>query len=72
MRYSLINVQKEQDGIVDGNWLQDYTGDLKDAVICARETEKLNSNRIDIAVVEAVTGSSAVLRYHKCLRRLDL
>lgn len=41
MRYSLINVACERDGLIDGNWVQDCTGTLIDAIKSARESQLL-------------------------------
>lgn len=57
MRYSLINVSNEQNGFVDGNWIQDFNGSFEKACEFARETEKVNSNRITVAVVDELPGS---------------
>lgn len=54
MRYSLINVWVENNGYVNGFWMQDFTGTLSDAIKCAKALEKANSNRIEVAVTEAV------------------
>lgn len=56
MIFSLINVSKEKDGNVDGNWIQDFTGTFEKAVEWAKRTEIANSSRIDVAVVEQVGG----------------
>lgn len=71
MRYSLINVDREKDGFVDGNWVQDYTGTLEGAIKCARETENINSGRINIAVVDEVNKTNPVLSYYSGRKRLD-
>lgn len=52
MRFSLVCVDREKDGFVDGAWMQDFTGTLEEASQWARETERANSNRISVAVVE--------------------
>ena len=53
MKFSLINVFRESRGFVDGTWLQDCNGvTLEEATERARATEKANSNRIKVAVVE--------------------
>jgi hypothetical protein len=56
-KYSLLNVFSRENGRVSGVWLQDFTGSLYEALQLARDTEKANSNRIEIAVVERVGGS---------------
>lgn len=71
MRYSLINVSNEHDGIVDGNWIQNFTGSFEEACKFARETEKINSNRITVAVVEELSGSYPNYYHRTGLKRLD-
>ena len=56
-RYSLINVSREHDNMVDGMWIQDYTGSIDEAIQLARETETANSNRITVAVVKNTNNS---------------
>lgn len=57
MRYSLINVWVENNGYVNGFWVQNFTGTLSDAIKCAKALEKANSNHIEVAVTEVVKGS---------------
>lgn len=71
MRYSLINVSNEQNGFVDGNWIQDFNGSFEKACEFARETEKVNSNRITVAVVDELPGSCPNYCYITRLKRLD-
>lgn len=72
MRYSLINVWHEEDGLVDGNWIQDCSAvPFEVAVKRARETEKANSNRITVAVVEGIDDIPAIFAYKTGLKRLD-
>ena len=72
MRYSLINVSKQRGEIVEGIWLQNCTGDLHEAVKCARDTEKANSRRITVAVVEEINGTTLIGVYRKGMKRLDI
>ncbi len=67
--YSLIHVDEENgrnpDGTINGTWLQDCSGTTLDAALNrARETEKANSNRFDVAVVDAVPGTTLIGTYH--------
>lgn len=71
MRYSLINVDKEYDGLVDGTWIQNCTGTFEKAVKLARDTERVNSNRITVAVVEAIPSLIPDYDPKKGLKRLD-
>jgi hypothetical protein len=57
-KFSLIQVYNEVDGIVDGIWLQDHTGSLDSAIRKARETERANSYRINVAVVERINSAT--------------
>lgn len=71
MIFSLINVSKiHKDGTVSGNWLQDHIGTLESAIQKAINIEAVNSNKIDIAIVESNSGFQAfTCSYYKT--RLD-
>jgi hypothetical protein len=71
MKYSLINVYKETDGVVSGTWIQNHTGTLDTATAVARATEKANSGRITVAVVEELNYSAPNYCYRTGLLRLD-
>lgn len=71
MKFSLINVEKEENGIIEGVWLQDHTGTLKTAIENAIATEKANNDRLDIAVVEALGFTEPNYSLQKGLKRLD-
>lgn len=62
-KYSLINVFKDHGTTVDGNWIQDITGTLEEAVQLAREIEKVNGNKISIAVVNQVNSTVPMLQF---------
>ncbi len=51
-KYAIINISREKDGLVDGVCIQGFTGTLEEATQWARATEKANSNRIKVAVIE--------------------
>ena len=72
MRYSLINVSREYDGMVDGVWMQDHFGTIEPATIAARATEKANRNRITVAVVESDGSCTTDYSLKKSLKRLDV
>ncbi|MGC6586619.1 hypothetical protein ACPV3A_16830 [Paenibacillus sp. Dod16] len=57
-KFSLINVSERKNGMVSGNWIQDITATKDEAFKRARDTEKANGNRIEVAVVE-ILGSKA-------------
>ena len=57
MKFSLINVEKAENGLISGVWLQDYTGSLEGAVDKAKATERANSNRIKVAVVDKINNT---------------
>lgn len=71
MKYSLVNVSAEKDGYVDGVWICNYTGTLIGAIKEARDTEKANSNRIKVAVVDDISCPSPNNDLRKHLKRLD-
>lgn len=68
MRYMLINVYSEDNGMVSGNWIQNHVGTIESAREKADKTEEVNGHRITVAVVDEVccTGHS----YHTELIRL--
>ncbi|MEC4565367.1 hypothetical protein L8C07_05370 [Paenibacillus sp. CMAA1739] len=57
-KFSLVNVAERKNGRVSGVWLQDVTGTKNEAFKCARDTEKANGNRIEVAVVKRIEGST--------------
>jgi len=68
MKFSLVVVEASRGETVTGNWLQGHIGTLESAIESAQRTEIVNSNKIDVAVVnEVATGSL----YHENLKRLD-
>ena len=71
MKYSLINVVREYEGMVDGVWMQDHIGTIESASEAARATERANSNRITVAVVEDLGLSCPDYSYRTSLKRLD-
>lgn len=62
-KFSLINVSKRFNGLVSGVWLQDATGTKDEAFKRARDTEKANGNRIEVAVIEKMGGSTPNYSY---------
>jgi len=72
MRYSLLNVYKEYDGLVDGVWIQDIIGHLEKAIKIARDTEKANSNRIVVAVVAGLNSYAPDYSIKIGLERIDI
>lgn len=71
MKFSLINIFKEDNGKVTGNWIQNHVGTLDSATQLARETEKVNHNRIQVAVVDELSTPVPILGFFKDLIRLD-
>lgn len=61
---------EEADGLVSGYWLQDHIGTVETAKKVAGATEEVNSNKIDVAVVEQLYDTAAILGYYTKLRRL--
>lgn len=56
MRFSLINVSEKKDGLVRGVWVENCCTGLDVAAARAKATEEVNSNRIEVAVVEEFSG----------------
>ena len=71
-KYSLINVMKsEGDLILTGYWIQDCNGvTLEQAKQRAKETNEVNGNKLDIAVVEQLPPSVPILNLWHNLKRL--
>lgn len=68
--YALINVKREYNGLVDGaliQWCSACT--LREATRLARSTERVNSNRITVAVIDDYYSG---LWYFKGRKRLDI
>lgn len=57
MKFSLINVSRISNGLVDGSWIQDHIGTLESAEEAAIATERANINRIKVAVVDEIAGA---------------
>ena len=72
MKFSLINIIEQSGLLVSGYWLQDSIGSLASAIQAAHDTEAANSNKIDVAVVDAVSSPYADLSYWHNLTRLDV
>ena len=72
MKYSLINVTNQYGKYVDGIWIQNFIGTLEEATQYGRETEKANSNRILVAVVNELAGTTLIGAYRKHLESLDI
>lgn len=70
MKFSLVNVFEEKDGLVNGVWIQDHTGTLESATKAARDTERANSNRITVAVVDDLNYSYPNYYFRTGLARL--
>lgn len=63
-RYSLVNVYStcERDGLLycSGNVIQGFIGTLSEARKFAKDTEKVNGNRIRVAVVDEVNTTGTI------------
>ena len=70
--FSLINVYKTENNKVEGNWIQDHIGTIESAIEEAIKTESVNSNRIDVAVVDKISSATPILSMHYNLIRLDV
>lgn len=70
MKFSLINVTKEENGLVDGYWMQNHVGTLETAMLRAKGTEEANSNRITVAIVDDIGRTNPHLDFITKLKRL--
>lgn len=71
--YMLLQIDKGENGFVDGTHIQWCCAcSLNEAIKRARDTEKANSNRISVAVVDELYGSYTLGRYYKEMKRLDV
>ena len=68
MKFSLVQVYKDNGNTVDVVWLQDHIGTVESAEQAARDTEAANSGRISVAVVEDL--SSIVLPTYELMKGL--
>lgn len=73
MNFSIVQVVKTRsNGNIDGCWLQDHVGTVESATRLAIDTEKVNGNKVDIAVVNQLYGDLHGDPYRIDLKRLDL
>ena len=56
MKYSLITVEKRVGDLVSGAWLRNHIGSLDSAIKMGETINAANSGRLDIAVVDEVSG----------------
>lgn len=71
--FSLINIyNRNEDGTVNGTWLQDHVGTRETAADAARRTESANSHDIHVAVVSSLPGSCSQLTYWVNRVQLDV
>ena len=61
MKVSIIQIERENNGLIDGYWLQDHMGSLEDALIKAKGHEEANGNNIKTAIVEQVQTTTPML-----------
>jgi len=71
MLFSLINVTKQDKYTVDGYWIQNHIGILREATEQAKKIEDTNGNKITVAVVPDVNSPVAIEKYWQNLKRLD-
>lgn len=69
-KFSLVNVSERKGELVSGVWIQDFTGSKEGAFRLAKDTEKANGNRIEIAVVERLGGSTPNYNYLTNIREI--
>lgn len=69
----LLHVDSQDKDFVSGTHLQWRCAcSLEEATARARATEKANSNRITVAVVDELYSSYCTGKYYENLKRLDL
>lgn len=69
--YMLLLIESSDKEFVEGTHLQWCCAcNLEQAIIRARETEQINSNRITVAVIDELYDSYAMGRHYRS-RRLD-
>ena len=72
MIYSLINVTKEIDkNTVEGYWIQDVIGTLDKAIGIAYSTNRINSFKLNIAIVPAIRSTVPTLNYWTNLKNIN-
>lgn len=69
IKFSLFHIYKEENSFIDGIWLQGHIGTLETAIQVVIDTEKANSNKINVAVIEGDNFSQ--YNYYYNLKRLD-
>ena len=57
MKFSLITQ--------DGYWIQNHIGDIDSAIKLADDTNKVNSNKLNIYVIDEVPSSVPILNIYK-------
>lgn len=70
MKFSLINITKEKEDLISGYWIQDHIGTIESAKIAAIRTMEVNSNKINIGIVDQLNMSIPILEYFTDLKRL--
>ena len=61
---------KRDGDMVSGYWIQDKIGTLEQAKQYAIETNAVNGNGLDIAVVEQLNNTTPILDYFTNLKKL--
>jgi hypothetical protein len=70
MKYSLINVTEETNNKVSGYWLTDCFG-LDNAIQRANDTNEVNGNKLNIAIVASVSAANPMLEHFVNLERVS-
>jgi hypothetical protein len=70
-KFSLINVTQDNFGYVSGYWIQDHIGTLESANALKIATNAVNSNKLDIAIIEQVNSVTPMLGFFTGKKRLD-
>jgi hypothetical protein len=61
MKLSIIQVEREKDGLIDGYWLQDHVGSIEEALVKAQGYERANGGKIKTAIVSQVVTTTPIL-----------
>jgi hypothetical protein len=72
MKYSLINIVDESNGVVSGYWLQNVQGSHADAVEVAQDILVANSGKISIAIVDELPHTTPHLNFHSGLKAVSI
>jgi len=70
MKFSLINVIAEDGDKVSGYWVQDHVGTIDSANQLLLDSNAVNGNKLNLAIVDALNSCIPLLGYWSNLRRV--